>query len=257
MDSIPTVGIFFCVVLLILVACEIGFVIGRHHRRKQPATDAHVSIGPLVGGLLGMLAFVLAITFSMAAGQQDRRKQDVLSEANIIRTAYLRADMLGEPRKSAIQQLLREYVDVRLQASRPDRQLSADLERSLEIHRLLWGQVTAAVAADPKDVTMLEVEAINALIDMHAQRYNDAIRVRIPASVWLGLIVITILTSLTLGVHVGSTGKRWLVAVVPFSVSFAVLITLVVDLNRPQGGFMNVSQQPMIDLQTTMHQTAR
>lgn len=257
LESIPTVGIFFCIVLLILVSCEIGFGVGRHHRRNQQATDAHASIGPMVGGLLGMLAFVLAITFSMAAAQQERRKQDVLAEANIIGTAYLRADLLSKQRAAAIKQLLREYVDVRLQAARPDRNLAADLKRSLEIHDLLWKQVSAAAIENPTDITALEVSAVNDLIDMHSRRYNDAVRVRIPGSVWFGLVIITVLTMVTLGVHVGSTGKRWLVAVVPLSIAFAVLVTLVVDLNRPQGGFITVSQQPMIDLQNAMDRSAR
>ncbi|MDD2598885.1 MAG: hypothetical protein PHO37_06650 [Kiritimatiellae bacterium] len=47
-------------------------------------------------------------------------------------------------------------------------------------------------------------------------------------------------------------GKRRLIAVIPLILAFAVLMTLVVDLNRPQGGLIIVGQQSMIDLQNSM-----
>jgi len=40
--------------------------------------------------------------------------------------------------------------------------------------------------------------------------------------------------------------------VVPLILAFAVLTTLVVDLDRPQRGLIKVSQQEMIDLKKSM-----
>jgi hypothetical protein len=55
-----------------------------------------------------------------------------------------------------------------------------------------------------------------------------------------------------MGAQVGRTGRRRLVAVIPFVLAFAVLVTLVVDLNRPQSGLITVGQQSMLDLQSSM-----
>ena len=68
----------------------------------------------------------------------------------------------------------------------------------------------------------------------------------------IGLLVINFLTMLTLGMQIGLNGKRRLVAVVPLSMAFAVLVTLVVDLNRPHSGLITVGQQAMVDLQESM-----
>jgi hypothetical protein len=188
----------------------------------------------------------------MAASQHNERKQDVLTEANHIGAAYLQGDFLGEQRAVKVKRLLREYLDIRVAAARPGGDWEPAMRRSLEIHELLWGQVSPAVIEQPNSALALLAESINEVIDMHAQRFTDTIRTRIPGSIWIGLIIITVLTMGTLGLQVGLAGKRRLVAIIPISLAFAVLATLIVDLNRPQGGLITVSQQPMIDLQESM-----
>ena len=66
-EVMPIAGVYLCIVLLILASSEIGFLIGRYHHRTRQDERAPTSVAPMVAGLLGMLAFVLAFTFSMAA----------------------------------------------------------------------------------------------------------------------------------------------------------------------------------------------
>ena len=67
----------------------------------------------MVAATLGLLAFILAFTFGLAASRFDSRMQVLLDEANAIGTTYLRAGMLPEQGKQ-IRALLREYADARL-----------------------------------------------------------------------------------------------------------------------------------------------
>ena len=248
LESMPIVGVYLCIALLILASCETGFLLGRRHQRTREDKEAPGSIGPIVGGLLGMLAFVLAFTFSMAAGQHGVRKQNVLTEANVIGAAYLRADLLDPERAATARRLLREYVDVRMRAAKPGADVRAAIARSVEIHDLLWTEASLAARERPDAITALAVQSINDLIGMRA---------RIPISVWVGLAAITVRTMGTLGLQVGLSGKRRLVAIAPLSLAFAVLVTLVVDLNRPGGGTITVSQQAMADLQAAMQRSSR
>lgn len=257
LESMPIAGIYLAIVLLILASCEAGFQIGHHHHRTRQDEAAPASVGPMVGALLGMLAFVLAFTFSMAATHHGVRKQNVLAEANYIGRAYLRADLIGEPDGAEVKRLLREYVETRLSAARRGGNLQAALKRSLEIQDLLWKRVSSAAIANPSAFTSLAVQSINDVIDMHERRLTDAVHARIPGSIWLGLMAITVLTMGTMGLQIGLSGKRRLVGIVPIALAFAVLATLVLDLNRPQGGFITVGQQAMIDLQAMMNRTAR
>jgi hypothetical protein len=55
-----------------LFSFEAGYQIGKHaHMRLDK--EAPSALGPMVGGILGMLAFVLAFTFSMTASQHNVR----------------------------------------------------------------------------------------------------------------------------------------------------------------------------------------
>jgi hypothetical protein len=249
-DSLPVLVTYVGVVLVILVACEIGYQFGKLVQRRT-AEVIPAALGPMVGGLLGMLAFVLAMTFSMAASRHDLRRANVIDEANMIGTAYLRSDLLDPQYGTEVKRLLREYVDIRLRGATGS-EVKAAIVRSVEIHKLLWEQVSAAALSAPSPNTALMVQATNDIIDMHEKRVSAALHSRIPASIWLSLFAISVLTMMTMGAQTGLLGKRALVAVVPLALAFAALIVLVVELDRPQRGLIKVSQQAMVDLRSGM-----
>jgi len=249
-ESLPIAWFYIGITIIMLAFFEVGYHFGLHAQTRQDK-EAPTSLGPMVGGLLGMLAFVLAFTFSMASSQHDLRKHNVLEEANSIGTAYLRTDLLDKQYGIEAKSLLREYVDIRLKAASGS-DINTALEKSVEIHKLLWTQVSSAALENPSTNTSLMIQAINDVIDMHEKRVTGALHNRIPISVWIALAAITALTMIVLGTQVGFAGKRRLIAVIPLSLAFAVLVTLVVDLNRPQNGLITVGQQSMIDLQSSM-----
>lgn len=47
--------------------------------------------------MLGLLAFVLALTLSYSTARFSERRQATLNEANAIGTAFLRASAIGSP----------------------------------------------------------------------------------------------------------------------------------------------------------------
>lgn len=250
LESSPIVGVYFGIAAMMFVACELGYQLGIRGMSRQDK-DASTSIGPMVGGLLGMLGFVLAFTFSMAASQFDVRKQNVLDEANAIGTAYLRTELVDADVGAEMRGLLREYVEVRLKgAARIE--LDAMIQRSVEIQGELWKHVADLAVAKPNTNTSLMLQSTNEVIDMHEKRVSGALYNRIPNSIWIALLAITGLTMLTMGMQVGLSGKRRLVAIAPLTLAFAVLVTLVFDLDRAQGGMIRVGQQAMLDLQASM-----
>ena len=257
-DSFSIMTIFALVALSMLLSCEIGYQLGKHFQ-TQLDKDAPNSLGPMVGGLLGMLAFVLAFTFSIASSQHSDRKQNVLDETNAVGTAYLRADLLAMPQRKKVKHLLREYVDLRLQAVEAIQSegskstlLAAALKRSITIHQLLWAETSTAAIKAPSFNTSLMVEAVNNVIAMHNTRVTAGLHYRIPSSVWIAVIAICFLTMITMGTQIGLTGHRRLVAVIPLSMAFSALLVVAVDLNHPQKGLITVGQQSMLSLQKTM-----
>jgi hypothetical protein len=90
------------------IAQEFGHWIGRRQLARVEGTVEGVGI--IVGGMLGLLAFVLALTLSFANGRFAERRAGSLEEANAIGTAWLRAEAIQDPRGKEIAQLLEEYT---------------------------------------------------------------------------------------------------------------------------------------------------
>ena len=254
LDNLPIYVFYFGIVVFILVSFEVGYLIGKHTRKRWD-TEASSGIGPMVGGALGMLAFVLAFTFSMAASQNDLRKQNVLNEANAIGTAYLRADLIDEQHGMEIKRLLRDYVNARLGVNKEN--IGEALAKSIELHGLLWEEVASVAATAPNTNTSLLIQAINEVIDMHEKRVTAVLFNRIPATIHLTLLIITALTMMMMGVQSGLSGPRRLIAIIPLALAFAALSTVVVDLDRPHRGLVKINQQAMINLQTSMKSNAK
>jgi hypothetical protein len=206
----------------------------------------------MVGAILGLLAFMLAFTFSLAASRFDARRQVVLEEANAIGTTYLRARLLPEPQQTAVAGLLREYVDVRLRAVREGTVAEA-IARSEELHEQLWSQATAAADKAPGSImTGLFIQSLNEVIDLHAKRVMVGLRSRIPLSIWCALFALAMVGMAAMGYQAGLSATRRSPAMLLLVLAFAGVMLLIVDLDRAQEGFLKVGQAAMIDLQKSM-----
>src|SRR5438045_2424754 len=93
LDAVPIWGLFLATIGVVVLSVEAGIWLGRY-RRRQTDQEKEAPVGGIVAATLGLLAFVLAFTFGLAATRFDARRQVVVKEANAIGTAYLRAGML-------------------------------------------------------------------------------------------------------------------------------------------------------------------
>ena len=146
--------------------------------------------------------------------------------------------------------LLREYVQVRLDITRKDpsvSELAAAVTRSNGIQEALWQQAKAVAAKDNALVpTGLFIETLNDMIDVQEKRLT-ALRNRVPNIVILALHGITVVASAFTGYAGGLERRRWRPAVYITGMLVATVILLIQDIDRPNKGFITVSQQPMID----------
>lgn len=247
LDALPLWGVFVMTIALVLCSMECGFRLGRKRSAAgEEAKDA--SAGSMVGATLGLLAFMLAFTFGMAAQRYDARRQLVREEANAVHTAYLRADFLAEPRRTEIRSLLRDYVEVRLAgAGEPDG--GQAIARSEEIHKQLWSRVIAEGEKNPGSIVVgLFVHTLNDLIDLHAKRVQVGMRSRIPLIIVYVLIFVTVLAMTSMGYIAGLAGRRVHLVTGALVLAFSSVMFLIIDLDRPQEGLLKVSQQSMLDL---------
>src|SRR5215470_7663270 len=146
-----------------LAAHEVGFLIGRYQaaRRDVPGEG----IGVLVGGLLGLLAFVLALTLSFASERFNERRAGTLAEANAIGTAWLRAKAIGEPRGDEIARLLEQYIKLRIAFVQTGGLDPAGLAQITDLTNALqseiWGQVSGIVRERPNPISASLMASLN------------------------------------------------------------------------------------------------
>ena len=255
LDGLPLWGLFLTIVVLVLAAIEGGYRLGSY-RHRQEGREKEAPVGAMVGATLGLLAFMLAFTFGMAASRFDTRKQLVLDEANAIGTTYLRTAMLPE-RRDEIRTLLRSYVDARLEAVRSGR-VAEQIVQSEHIQGQLWSAATAVGLQHPDSIVVgLFVESLNEVIDLHAKRVTAGLRNRIPSAIWVALLTIAALSLAAMGYHAGLVGTIRSLAIIVVAVTFSAVIVLIADLDRPQEGTLIVSQQALIDVRESMNPSER
>lgn len=251
LNILPLWALFLLTTALCVGEVEIGAVLARFVLRRRGEKEPDAPLGSLVGAMLGLLAFMLAFTFGLAANRFDARRQLVLEEANAIGTTYLRAGLLPQPQQSEVRRLLREYVEVRLDGPAGD--LPKVLRRSEVLHDALWKQTQSLVAADmDSELRSLFVASLNETIDLHQSRVTVGMQYRVPGVVWMAMYLLATLAMLAVGYQTGMSGVRRLRGAPVVAAAFALVITLIADIDRPVEGFVRVSQQPIVDTQQMM-----
>ena len=249
LDPFPLWTILPLTVAVALLAVEVGYHFAR--RRQQPSSEEKESnLGGMVGGLLGLLAFMLAFTFGLAGSRFEARREIVLSEANAIGTTYLRGALLPEPMGTDARNLLREYVDIRLEGVQQNK-VNEAIAKSEQLHERLWSTAVAAVQKERSPTTNLFVTSLNEVIDLHSTRLMR-VRSRVPAIIWIVLFVLMILTTVMIGYQQGLSGSKRSLGVIALVLGFSTVLYLIADLDRPGKGMLQVSQQAMIDLRRSM-----
>lgn len=239
---------------LFFVATEIGFRIGQRRRIHAEFVESG-STGIVTGSILGLVSFLLAFTFGIAASNFSERRGVVLDEANAIGTAYLRTDLLPSDAGANLRDLLKEYTQIRVDVVSPDTTTAGYLEvirASEHLHGQMWQIVVAAARQAPTPTHTAAATAINDVIDLHATRVAVGVRYAIPTSIWVALYLVSAIglatTSYRFGVSFGMRSE-----LLPgMVIAFASVITLITDLDDPRHGFLLSDQAPMQELLTSM-----
>ena len=246
-DNIPLWGAIVLTIVVVWVATEAGFIAGRFHSKK-PGFDSDSQITSMSGAHLGLLAFIMAFSFSMAASNFEDRKQITMQESNAIETAYLRTTLIAEPQGENIRALLRQYTALRSDAEDKDK-LPVILSESLELQARIWHEIEEMTSAGQFTVKhSLLVQAINEVFDLHEERVFVGLSKRIPSVIWIVLYTVLFLSMVGLGFHSGVKGARIQVPGAALALSFTIVLFLIADLDRPRTGLVKTDQSTIIEL---------
>jgi ABC-type nitrate/sulfonate/bicarbonate transport system substrate-binding protein len=256
LDSAPLWVVFSVMVSMAILAIEIGFLLGKKNK-KHIQDEQSRPIATVVGAVLAMMAFVIAFTFGSANTRFDARKAALLDDVTAIQTAYLRANLIPEPHRTTVRSLLRDYVQARAGIvyayGQPDT-LRLVQQRASALQEMMWSHVEALAGEQGETrISLLFTRALNDVFTLHTKRVVLGAYYRIPSAMWMALILASGVAMFAVGFQFGISGKRRIhAAQVALATTFALVMVLAFDLDRPGEGLIAVNQQPMIDLYQSM-----
>jgi hypothetical protein len=243
------------ILALLIGLLQLGVAVRRwRDQAQEDHTDVSTHEGYIVSGVVGLLALLLGFTFAVAMDRFDTRRVLVLEEANAIGTTYLRAQLLDEPHRSQLSRLLQGYTENRLALAG---KLTADERQRLvaqtdDYQKRLWTATVSAI----RPIRGLEissgfVETMNSTIDAGAARVA-ARRSHVPVRVLAVLLIYMSISAFILGFVMPRSPRRTAAAVLLGLLAMSYV--LILDIDRPTGGAVRESQEPMENLLAMMRQ---
>jgi hypothetical protein len=227
-----------------LVLLNIGRRIGVRRLANDPE-GAMVGVGAVEGAVFGLLALLVAFTFSGAAARFDTRRQLIIEETNDIGTAYLRLDLLPLPAQQPLRDRFRQYVAARLDTYRHLSDVAVAtkaLERAAAVQAEIWTQAVAhsrAPDAHP-DAAKLLLPALNAMFDITTTR-TAALHTHPPLIIFAMLFVVALASALLAGHGLAGSRRRNWFHMVGFAAVITVAVYVILDLEFPRLGLVRVA----------------
>ena len=247
-SSITLTAVLF---ILIVLNKEIVFRIGRFVQNRSD-TEIKSLTASVQASVLGLLALLLGFTFTIAMQRYDHRSQALIDEVNAIGTAVLRVQLLPAKYKNEASDLFRKYIDLRIAIGKIDL-TKQDARKKYnnqisDIQTKLWAVAVLATRDDPRPVTTgAFVTSLNGVIDSQGKR-NALLQMHVPEIVLLLLFIVFISTGGIIGYSTGLSGKRVLIPTVLVSFLIALIVFIIIDLDRPKRGLIQVDQGIMLEL---------
>ncbi|MGI9243046.1 MAG: hypothetical protein ACR2RV_19770 [Verrucomicrobiales bacterium] len=234
LDAVPLPLLLLGIIALLSVIIEIGYQLGKRIGGEQ-GLSKHPVEASVTTAVLSLMAFMLGFSFATAASRYSSRRALILEEANATGTAYLRADLLPATQMEAARTLIRDYVQLRSDATskRNLEELAPALQKSTELQNQLWLVAIKSREESASASVNLFITAINDLIDIDAKRRMVGLVNRFPQALWLTLGFLGVLATTMLGISSGLHGRRSRLATSALIVAFSVVFVQIVDIDRP------------------------
>jgi hypothetical protein len=237
LEKAPVWLIALCLAATLLVAKWFGAWVRSLHRGEEAAKVEASALDYLLSAAVGLMALLIAFTFSFASERFANRRELGIDEANAIGTAYLRYQVLADPARTRLSGLMVRYLDARkaFNSAGEDeaRVAAADLETDA-LQRQIWNELAGSIRAAPGPTSTPLLQATNQMFDLASSR-RAALDFRVPGAVLWALIIYATIASAVMGYAMPRA--RPLIVVSTIVVLLVTLaISLIVDIDRPREG---------------------
>jgi hypothetical protein len=259
-QSLFVIGLY--VFATLLAATEFGYRLGHRLNRKKESDLSErqeKGVGIITSAMLALVAFVMAVSISMADSRFNTRRKLVLEEANAISTAYLRAQGVGGVRGEAIMKFFRDYTQLRIDfvaAGEDQTRLETIYEKMTVIQQRIWSSASEAAAGAPTPITALLLGSLNQVFDLATAR-RWASEARVPFNVFKFLHFVSLLAVGVMGYYFSLSRHRHFVLSSILLFAFTASMLLIIDLDKPRSGNIQAEQSSLVWTLESMKETAK
>ncbi len=252
-DQLPSMLVASFIFLAILGAIYGGFRYRRWLLRMH-RMESRESIGAIEGSLLGLMALLMAFTFSMAADKFENNRKVLVEEANDLETAILRCDLYPDSIRTLLMADFSNYVDARIayyDAVNNQALITESLQKTNYLAKRIWMRIAqSAQDLENRARTAQMVPALNNMIDIVTTRESTRVS-KVPSIVFWTLVLITITGGFLVG-YANDAEKENIVMVIAFALMTAMALFLIIELDRPRRGVLNIdaAEQLIVQLKT-------
>lgn len=208
-------------------------------------------MGNIRDGLFLLLSLLMGFTLTMAATRFAERRSLLIEEGISIGTTYLRTMTLPPLYRDHSRQLLREYLNSRIElnnaASDPE-QLEIALRHSKQLQTDLWSDAAAAAEIDHTAITATYINSLNETIALDVKRVAS-FENRIPPPIVITIMCVAVAGVFSRGCTI--TSRFWL-ALIMMPITISVVVALIDDLDTPSRGLLHLDQRVVLRLKADM-----
>lgn len=230
--------------IAMLLMVEIGWRVGKHlaskyHLQKIDASDTFMA------AIFGLLALLLAITFSGASDRFDKRRDLIAQEYSTIGTAYQSVDLLKPSSQDGVRELFKKYLDSRIhvyQGGVGEKEIATRYETHNDIGNQLWAALVQGVKETPYPEKLVAAQILPEASSMFDASENQRLAMKFhpPPIIWQALIALSLVGSLVAGYNLGIQQSRdWLLIFV-YALLMTGTIAIIMNLEYPRVGMINL-----------------
>ena len=252
-QSLSLASLLALLFLALILASEVGHRLGaRFGRGRRGDKDATT----LATAAFALLALLIAFTYSMALTRYDMRRTVVLEQANALRDAARVAPLLPDGAGTPMLNDLRRAVDLAIGLGVPydPAKFNADAADMLDVSTRLWGHLADAARDAPTSLPVYRMTIVLQGLDDATERRVTALRNHVPLTVYFILVGTALVAMGFAGHGAGAVEASRRISAAIMALLLACVITVTLDLQRPDRGTVEVPVTPLLDARHALAQ---
>lgn len=229
--------------LLILWTCvELGRALGVRHLKQHSQQKLEV-VTVAESAVFGLLALLVAFTFSGAYDRFESRKMHLVEEANVFDTAYNYIDLIPENMQPELRDNMRKYFEAYIQAFNDIpymSQVKADLQTAQYYENKIWHlTVKSCDESTNKTLAQIYIPAFSNMFEKAHMGYYIT-QIHPPYIIFALLICLAALGAFLVGYTSAENIKKHPLHSICYVLLTAFTIYVIINIEFPRIGFINL-----------------